>query len=604
MFKKILIANRGEIAVRIARACQELGVRVVALFSEPDQSARHVEIADEAWRLEGQPARVYLDIQQIVELARRAGAEAVHPGYGFLAENADFAQAVLDAGLTFIGPRPDVIRQMGSKIQSRRLMEAAGVPVVPGTIHPVSDVGTVQELGTRYGYPIAVKAAAGGGGRGLRVVRAADEVDQALAGAQREGASYFGNSEVYVEKYLDRPRHVEVQILADHHGNVVHLFERDCSSQRRHQKLLEESPAPGLDPDLRRRLLEAAVKGAASIGYTSAGTIECLVEGNDFYFLEANTRVQVEHPITEFTTGIDIVKEQILIAAGEPLSFSQDQVVQRGHAIECRVNAEDPFKNFLPGPGTITSYREPQMPWVRVDSACYSGYQVLPFYDSLLAKLVVWGRTREEAITRTRLALQQFEIAGVPTTIPFHLMMLDQPAFHRAEIYTTFVEREMKGALVPPPAVPTAAADRQTPAGASGAAPAPAGVARRGPRTFEVDVNQRHFKVSVTELVGAQPAAPVQTGQRPPRPGSAARASSRAAENNHSGEIRAAMHGLVKEILVREGDRVEAGQKLMIFEAMKMESEILSTRDGLVKSLKVKAGETVESHSVLLVVGE
>jgi acetyl-CoA/propionyl-CoA carboxylase biotin carboxyl carrier protein len=596
MFKKILIANRGEIAVRVIRACQELGVSAVSIFSEPDRQSRHVELADEAWQLEGQPARVYLDIKQIVELAKKSGAQAVHPGYGFLAENADFASAVGEAGLTFIGPSPEVIAKMGSKVEARRLMEAAGVPVVPGTIDPVDSVAAVCELGTKYGYPLAIKASAGGGGRGMRVIRSADEAEQALAGAQREGASYFGNNQVYVEKYLDRPRHIEVQVLADNYGNVVHLFERDCSSQRRHQKLLEESPAPGLDPGVRSRLLEAAVRGAASIGYRSAGTIECLVYGDDFYFLEVNTRVQVEHPITEFVTGIDIVKEQIRTAAGERLSFTQADVAVRGHAIECRINAEDPSKNFMPSPGTISSYREPQLPWVRVDSACYSGYQVLPFYDSLLAKLIVWGRTREEAISRCRLALGEFEIKGVQTTMPFHLRMLEEPAFLEGKVDTGYVERELKQRLM---AEAKPAAEAAVLPGKSSADPDVPAVTRKGPRVFEVNVNQRHFKVQVSELV-----ASVQEEVRQDPPAPVARRRAEINKTNGTGEIKAAMPGMVKEVLVAEGQSVSSGQKLLIFEAMKMESEILSNRAGRVVALKVKAGETVAASSVLLIVGD
>jgi acetyl-CoA/propionyl-CoA carboxylase biotin carboxyl carrier protein len=588
MFKKVLIANRGEIAVRVIHACRELNVKTVAIFSDPDKQSRHVQMADEAWRLEGQPARVYLDIPQIVELAKKSGAEAVHPGYGFLSENGDFAQACQEAGLVFIGPSPDVIRRMGSKVEARRMMESAGVPVVPGTIEPVTDPEVVKQLGEKYGYPIAIKASAGGGGRGLRVVRRPEDVEQALAGAQREGSSYFGDSKVYVEKYLEKPHHVEVQIIGDSHGNVVHLFERDCSSQRRHQKLLEESPAPVLSSAVRERMLEAAVRGAKSLGYTSAGTIECLVAGEDFYFLEVNTRVQVEHPVTEFTTGIDIVKEQLRVAAGEPLSITQADIKQRGHAIECRINAEDVSKGFLPSPGTITSYNEPQMPWVRVDSACYNGYQVLPFYDSLLAKLVVWGRDRDEAIARTKLALKSFDIQGVQTTIPFHLMMLEEPAFLAGDVYTTYVEAEMKQRYMQ-----TAAAVGTTTTG--GAAPQ---AVRKDPRTFEVDVNQRMFTVSVSEVVtGEQKSAVATPVVSRPRPVGES-------TNNHSNEIRAAMHGLIKEVFVKEGDTVSAGQKLLIFEAMKMESDIVAARAGKVASLKVKAGETVEASALLVVLGE
>jgi len=606
MFKKILIANRGEIAVRVIRACRELGLKAVAIFSDADRSARHVQLADESWHLEGQPARAYLDMPQIVELARRSGAQAIHPGYGFLAENADFAEVCSAAAVTFIGPRPDVIRRMGSKLEARRLMEAAGVPVVPGGLEPVTDAAAVRQLGTKYGYPIAIKASAGGGGRGLRVVRTDEEVEQALQGAQREGLTYFGDSKVYIEKYLDRPRHIEVQILADQRGNVVNLGERDCSSQRRHQKLLEETPAANLDPQLRQRLLVGAVRGASSIGYTSAGTIECLVYGNDFYFLEVNTRVQVEHPITEMTTGIDIVREQILIAAGERLSFSQADVVPRGHAIECRINAEDPFKNFLPSPGTITAYKEPAMPWVRVDSACYSGYQVLPFYDSLIAKLVVWGRTRDEAIARTRQALNEFVIEGVKTTIPFHQILLDDANFRAGYIYTLYVESELKKRLLQEAvALPSQPGADQLLAQAAASGQATERLERRAPRTFEVDINQRHFKVAVTELVQTGDAT---TGQDPPTAKAAAparpRRQAKAHDDKNGGEVRASMHGVVKELCVSEGDPVTAGQRLLVFEAMKMESEILASRAGRVLSLKARAGETVEAEQVLVVLGD
>ena len=603
MFSKVLISNRGEIAVRVIRACHELGIKAVAIFSEADRLSKHVSLADEAWMLEGLPGKVYLDIPQIVSIAQKAGAQAIHPGYGFLAENADFARAIADAGMVFIGPKPDVIHKMGSKVESRRIMEAAGVPVVPGTTDPISEVDVARTLAAKYGYPIAIKASAGGGGRGLRVVQKEAELEQALAGAQREGASYFGNGEVYLEKYLERPRHIEVQILADNHGNVVHLGERDCSSQRRHQKLLEEAPAAKLDPKIRQKAFDAAVLAAKSIGYSSAGTVEGLVAGGDYYFLEMNTRVQVEHPITEMVTGIDIVKEQILIAAGEKISFMQADVSARGHAIECRINAEDPFKNFMPSPGTVTEYIEPAGPWVRVDSACYKGYQVLPFYDSLLAKLVVWGRTRDEAIVRTRIALEQFKIEGLSTTIPFHLQLLADDAFRSGEVYTTYVEKELKARL-------------KAPVSTNGAKVIEANgseekIERTAQRNFEVEVNQRHFKVSVAELVaeGSQPTVVASTKKAAP-----AAAKAKPADRKRSGEVttlgagkiiegevRSSMHGLVKQLLVNEGDAVNSGQKLLILEAMKMESEVLSDRPGKVESLKVKLGETVESDQLLLV---
>jgi acetyl-CoA/propionyl-CoA carboxylase, biotin carboxylase, biotin carboxyl carrier protein len=608
MFNKVLIANRSEIAVRVIQACRELGVPTVAIFSEPDKDSKHVQMATEAWQLEGQPAKVYLDAAQILDIAKRAGADAVHPGYGFLSENSDFARACLDAGIKFIGPDPEVILKMGSKIESRRVMEAAGVPVVPGTINPVKTAEEVKTLGEKYGYPIAIKASAGGGGRGLRVVRKAEEVENALAGAQREGASYFGSDEVYVEKYLDHPRHIEVQILADEHGNIVHLYERDCSSQRRHQKLLEETPATRLDKDLRERLLASAIKGAKALGYSSAGTVECMVSGNDFYFLEVNTRIQVEHPISEATTGIDIVKEQILVAAGHKLSFTQDEIIQRGHAIECRINAEDPAKNFLPSPGTLTRWELPAHPWVRIDTACYPGYSVLPFYDSLLAKLVVWGRTREEAINRTKVALNNFKIEGVQTTIPFHLAMLDDPNFQAGEIYTTYVEQDLMKRI-------KLTSTALKPAEIKDANGVPAPAERTDTRSFEVGVNQKVFKVAVTELVDpTKVAVGVASAAVAKAPAGARTATMGKAETRTRtvgggstaapGEIKSTMHGLVKEVLVEVGADVKAGQKVIIFEAMKMESDLVADKDGKVKEVKVKAGQTVDAHALLIVISD
>ena len=594
-FKKVLIANRGEIAVRVISALREMGIKAVSIYSTPDKPSRHVQLADESYELTGPPNKVYLDGNQIIEIAKKSGAQAIHPGYGFLAENAEFAEACAKAGITFIGPNPEVIRRMGSKVESRRVMEAAGVPVVPGTLNPVTTVEAVKELGVQYGYPLAIKASAGGGGRGMRVVRKEEEIESALSGAQREGSNYFGSGEVYVEKYLDKPRHIEIQILGDSKGNVVHLFERDCSSQRRHQKLLEESPGANLSPALKQKMFDAAVAGAKALGYTSAGTIECLVFGEDFYFLEVNTRVQVEHPITEAITGIDIVKEQIRIAYGEPISFKQSDVSARGHAIECRINAEDPFKQFMPAPGKITTWTEPRGAWVRVDSACYQGYEIQPFYDSLLAKLIVWGRTREEAIARTKIALKDFVIEGVATTIPFHLLLLEDKNFVEGRIDTMFVERDFKKTLLDkagefPKVVP--AAKETTPV-------VNAQAKRVGPRNFEVNVNQKTFSVAVTELVqGKESPADTEPSSPPIVP------VIKAETNGHSGEVKAEMHGLVKELFVKEGQQVTVGQKLLILEAMKMESEILAKKAGIVKTIKVKAGETVESASVMLVLGD
>ncbi|CAN5173138.1 hypothetical protein BH11CYA1_BH11CYA1_11290 [soil metagenome] len=628
MFKKVLIANRGEIAVRVIQACRELGLETVAIFSEPDKDGKHVQMATEKWRLEGQPAKVYLDGAQILDIAKRAGADAIHPGYGFLAENADFARQCASAGVKFIGPSPDVIHRMGSKIESRRVMDQAGVPVVPGTTDPVKTAAEVIELGKKYGYPIAIKASAGGGGRGLRVVRKEEEVEQALAGAQREGASYFGSDEVYVEKYLDKPRHIEVQIIADEHGNIVHLFERDCSSQRRHQKLLEEAPAAKLDKDLRAKLTAAAVKAAAALGYSSAGTVECMVSGNEFYFLEVNTRIQVEHPITEMITGIDIVKEQLLVAAGNKLSFSQADIIPRGHAIECRINAEDPFKTFMPSPGTLKRFELPHHPWVRVDTACYPGYTILPFYDSLLAKLVVWGRTREEAIARTKVALRHFIIEGVSTTIPWHIAMLEDAAFKSGEVCTTYVEQDfmkrfatIAAELNLAPAAKQAASTNNGngasnsngasngASNGSGATSLEGTIERSDTRSFEVDVNQKVFKVAVTEMIdSSKPRTVVKTTAVANKSASASKERvaklTATANASGSGKVQSSMHGLVKEIMVKEGAAVKTGEKVMIFEAMKMESDIVADRDGVVKEIKVKSGQTVDAHSLLLVIGD
>jgi acetyl-CoA/propionyl-CoA carboxylase biotin carboxyl carrier protein len=530
----------------------------------------------------------------------------------------------------FIGPSPDVIHRMGSKIESRRVMDKAGVPVVPGTTDPVKTAAEVIELGKKYGYPIAIKASAGGGGRGLRVVRKEEDVEQALAGAQREGASYFGSDEVYVEKYLDQPRHIEVQIIADEHGNIVHLYERDCSSQRRHQKLLEEAPASKLDKDLRARLTAAAVKAAAALGYSSAGTVECMVSGKEFYFLEVNTRIQVEHPISEMITGIDIVKEQLLIAAGNKLSFTQDEIIPRGHAIECRINAEDPFKNFMPSPGTLNRFELPHHPWVRIDTACYPGYTILPFYDSLLAKLVVWGRTREEAIARTKVALKHFIIEGVSTTIPWHIAMLEDAAFKSGEVFTTYVEQDfmkrfaaIAAELNLTPAAKPAAGSTGAAGNGNGQAPANGTatentIERSDTRNFEVDVNQKVFKVAVTEMIDpTKPRTQIKpgtntSGMRSNSSGSgsvaqkerAAKSLTATANAAGSGKVQSTMHGLVKEIIVKEGAAVKTGEKVMIFEAMKMESDIVADRDGIVKEIKVTSGQTVDAHSLLMVIGD
>ncbi len=452
MFKKLLIANRGEIAVRIIRACRELGIRTVAVYSEADRSALHVRMADEAFCIGPPPAaESYLNIPNIMSTAELLGVDAIHPGYGFLAENPHFSEICRDVNITFVGPSPEAIAAMGNKAAARQRMKAAGVPVVPGSDGPVRTEAEALEVARAVGFPLIVKASAGGGGRGMRVVHTREDLRRALQTAQAEAEAAFGSGEVYLEKYVEEPRHIEVQILADHHHNIIHLGARDCSIQRRHQKLLEECPPPGLRDRFLRALGKAAVRAAHAINYTGAGTVEFLVDRDGhFYFMEMNTRIQVEHPVTETVTGVDIVKWQIRIAAGERLTLHQGEVEFRGHAIECRINAEDPRHDFRPAPGTITAFVPPGGPGVRVDTHAYAGYTIPPYYDSLLAKVIAWGSDRQEAISRMRRALQEFEIAGVPTTIPFHLMVLDNAFFRRGEVYTNFVQRRIDlSALAP-----------------------------------------------------------------------------------------------------------------------------------------------------------
>ena len=446
MFRKVLIANRGEIAVRVIRACRELGIATAAVYSEADRDALHVRLADESFCIGAAPARdSYLNIPNIMATAALLGVDAIHPGYGFLAENPHFAEISRDCHITFIGPSPEAIRKMGDKAEARRMVRKAGIPVVPGSMAPLRDVAAAAAAAKGIGYPLIVKAAAGGGGRGMRVVQSPGDLRPALATAQREAEAAFGNSEIYLERYLQEPRHIEVQVVADLRGTIVAVGERDCSVQRRHQKLLEEAPAVGLTPRMRRALLRAAVRAAEAVGYSSAGTVEFLVEGSShLYFMEMNTRIQVEHPVTEMVTDVDLIKEQIRIAAGERLSLPRDVPV-RGHAIECRVNAEDPSRDFLPAPGQITVFTPPGGPGIRVDTHAYAGYTVPPQYDSLLAKVIAWGRDREEAIARMHRALREFEIGGVKTTIPFHLQVLDNAFFRRGEVYINFVQRRIEG---------------------------------------------------------------------------------------------------------------------------------------------------------------
>jgi len=443
VFKKILIANRGEIALRVIRACKELGVQTVAVYSEADRESLHVRFADDDVCIGPPPSRdSYLKIPRLIAAAEITGADAIHPGYGFLAENAEFAETCAASNIAFIGPTADQIRVMGDKAAARAAMSAAGVPIIPGTPGPVEDVDEALTFSKQIGFPVIIKAAAGGGGKGMRVARDVDEFARSFQLARSEALSAFGSGDVYVEKYLDRPRHIEFQILGDTHGHVIHLGERDCSVQRRHQKLIEEAPSPAVSPELRQRMGDAAVKGAKSIDYVGAGTIEMLLDTDgSFYFMEMNTRIQVEHPVTEMLTGVDLVKEQIRVAAGMPLSFSTLPPL-RGHVIECRVNAEDPARGFQPSPGRIIAFHPPGGPGVRLDTHVYAGYTVPPYYDSLLAKLICEGRDREEARRRMKIALESFIIEGVTTTIPFLARVMDNPRFRAGEVDTKFLERE------------------------------------------------------------------------------------------------------------------------------------------------------------------
>jgi acetyl-CoA/propionyl-CoA carboxylase biotin carboxyl carrier protein len=580
MLSKVLIANRGEIALRVIRACQELGIATVAVYTDPDRESRHVRLADQAFHL----ATSYLDIPGLVSIARESGADAIHPGYGFLAESPDFARACEAAGLTWIGPNPDAISLMGSKTVSRRVAKQAGVPIVPGTTEPVTEVVDVIAFGQEYGWPVAIKAAAGGGGRGLVLANSPEEAEAALAKAIREGESYFGNGEVYMERYLGKPRHIEIQLLADKHGSVIHLGERECTIQRRHQKLIEEAPSVALTPELRRAMGETAVKMAQAVGYDSAGTCEFLFQDGDFYFLEMNTRIQVEHTITEEVYGVDLVKEQIRIAAGGKLPARLANLEPVGWALECRINAEDPTQNFRPNPGLITRYVAPEGPGVRVDTAVYSGYRIPDQYDSMVAKLITWGSDREEAIARMKRALNELEIEGVPTTVPLFKRILEHPKFLAGDLTTHFIgqdlTREDLAALAP---------------AAPSAAPAEDGPAFGPSREFRVEVNRQLFTVSVAEK-GGMATATVATA-KPKRPGSRS-----AAAGPASGTLTAPMHAMVQRVLVEVGQSVDAGMPLLVLEAMKMETEILAPLAGVIQTLGCEAGQTVEGGAVLAVI--
>jgi acetyl-CoA/propionyl-CoA carboxylase biotin carboxyl carrier protein len=581
VFAKVLVANRGEIALRIFRTLRELGIASVAVYSDADRSAPFVAYADEALALGGlSAAESYLVVDKLLEAAARSGAEAVHPGYGFLAENASFAAAVEAAGLVWIGPPPAAIELMGSKTRARQAMRDAGVPIIPGTTDPVGSAEEVVALGERIGYPLLIKAAAGGGGKGMKVVSSPGEAAQAFESAQREGQSYFADSSVYVERYLEDPRHVEVQVLADAHGNVIHLGERDCTIQRRHQKLVEETPSPAVTPELRDRIGKIAVDAARAAGYRSAGTIEGLLtpEG-DYFFMEMNTRIQVEHTVTEEVTGLDLVREQVLIAAGEPLSLRQEDVVLRGHSIECRINAEDPSNGFLPSPGRITSYREPSGPGVRVDSGVAAGSEISGLYDPMIAKLIVHDSNRETARRRMLRALAEFEIGGVKSLLGFHQALLTHACFIDGETCHGLVESEE-----------LAQRAEQFSHQATTVAAAPDGSLSQVTTVAEVDGRRVQVKVLVPE---------------PPYRGLARRRRERAAGGANgagSNTVVSPMQGSVLSVKVAEGDVVEIGQVICIVEAMKMENEVAAHRGGTVTELAVAAGQPVTTGQTICVI--
>ena len=582
VFTKVLIANRGEIAIRVARTLKEMGIGSVAVYSEIDRDAPHVREADEAFLIgPAVPAESYLDIEKIIETAKRAGAEAIHPGYGFLAENADFARACADNDIVFIGPPPEAIEAMGSKTRAREIMAEAGVPIVPGATEPAKDLEDARRQADAAGYPVACKAAGGGGGKGFRVAMTEDELADAYEGASREGEKFFSDARVYVERYLEDPRHVEVQVLADGHGNVIHLGERDCSIQRRHQKVIEEAPGPHVDEEMRARIGKIATDAAAAVGYRGAGTVEGMQVGDEYFFLEMNTRVQVEHCVTEMVTGIDIVREQILVAAGEPLSISQDDVELRGWAIECRINAEAAHKKFAPAPGAITSYREPAGPGVRVDSGVEAGSEVTPMYDPMVAKLIVWDVDREHATRRMLRALDEYEVGGLTTLIPFHRAILATEQWAQGETCRDLMEDAewLKS---------TAPAEAPEPAEAEDGKELVA-------RDYKVEVSGKLFDVKVIGEALAGAAATNSGGRKPPKRerkgGGGPSASSEA--------LPSPLQGTVLKVAVEQGAEVSEGDLICVIEAMKMENEITAHRSGKVTALNVAEGASVSNGDIL-----
>jgi acetyl-CoA/propionyl-CoA carboxylase biotin carboxyl carrier protein len=610
MFSKVLVANRGEIAVRVMRACEELGVRTVAVYSEADKHAGHVRYADEAYNVG--PARAadsYLDHEAIIEAGRKAGADAIHPGYGFLAENADFAEKVEETEMTWVGPASDAMERLGEKTKARKVMNEAGVPIVPGTTDPVESPDEVHDFGDEYGYPIAIKAEGGGGGRGMKIVHDPEAAEEKLQSAKREGEAYFDNPSVYLERYLEKPRHIEVQILADRHGNVRHLGERDCSLQRRHQKVIEEGPSPALTDELREKIGEAARRGADAADYYNAGTFEFLVEEEDrgdgellgpdasFYFLEVNTRIQVEHTVTEEITGIDIVKWQLRVAAGEQVDFAQDDVEIDGHAIEFRINAENAANGFAPATGgTFETYDPPGGIGVRLDDAIRQGDDLVTDYDSMVAKLIVYASSREECLARSERALAEYEIEGLPTIIPFHRLMMTDEAFTTGTHTTKYLDEELDPERI------QQAVDRWGPGEPSSDDEDDDEEVTE--REFTVEVNGKRFQVSLEER-GA-PAIEVAAGGG----GGGGRSRPDVATGDDGGSavaadgerITAEMQGTILEVNVSEGDEVAAGDVVCVLEAMKMENDVVTEAGGTVTQVVVSEGDSVDMGDVLIVI--
>jgi acetyl-CoA/propionyl-CoA carboxylase, biotin carboxylase, biotin carboxyl carrier protein len=587
MFEKVLVANRGEIAIRVMRALNEMGIGSVGVYSEADRSTPHVREADEAFLLGPPvPAESYLNVEKILEVAKRAGAEAIHPGYGFLAENAAFAEACEKAGVVFVGPPASAIEAMGSKTRAREIMSEAGVPIVPGTTAPVETVAAAKKEAEVIGYPVAVKAAGGGGGKGFRVAASEEKLEEAFEGASREGEKFFSDPTVYIERYLEDPRHVEVQVLADSHGNVIHLGERDCSVQRRHQKLIEEAPAPHVDAEMRERIGKIATDAAAAVGYRSAGTVEGLQVGDDYFFLEMNTRVQVEHCVTEMVTGIDIVREQVRIAAGDELTIDQGDVELRGHAIECRINAEAAHKNFAPSPGKIERYIEPAGPGVRVDSGLEAGSEVTPLYDPMVAKLIVWDNDRERATARMLRALDEYEIEPLQTLIPFHKAILATDQWANGETCRDLTEdrKWLKGLAREEPAKPSEDSEGES--------------APTAEREYSVEVDGRLHRVKVIGAAvsaNSNPAPAVGLRRPPKREGGAGAGGGGAAGET----LISPLQGTVLRVVVEKGAEVEEGALVCVIEAMKMENEITAHRAGKVVELNVKEGGSVGSGDLI-----